>query len=326
MTYLEKVKEWLDTPPAERDLEKGATLMLKSNRNQILYRNVIKRSNFDKIEYELRKVVANAKDGDCNEDTVQKMQVQVDEIVKNLPAEDAEPTKGKREDHDTLPEEIQALYTRNGEIYPLMRVTHARLLAMGDKGTACDRQPYLKYLIDLENELLANWKKYDEFVPGSNTGGNPPAPIVIDAKRISANRKYLSDNKKKLQGFITAGNKEKANELRAKMLERYNELVTAEQGIDEEQIKELVLLGVLMPAEETAEESSEDNAEETTENKVVEENSEDASEESSAEENPTETTGEKSEDETEEASKEVLTEESPEGNSTDKTPNENSNE
>ena len=39
--FTQQIKDWLDTPFAERDFEKGALYLLKLSRNQIRYRNII---------------------------------------------------------------------------------------------------------------------------------------------------------------------------------------------------------------------------------------------------------------------------------------------
>ena len=48
MTKLDKsltnrLQQWLDTPPAERDLKEGATMMLQLNHNRALYNSAMQR-------------------------------------------------------------------------------------------------------------------------------------------------------------------------------------------------------------------------------------------------------------------------------------------
>ena len=52
-----QIQEWLDTPADDRNIAVGAELMLKLNRNRILYQNVISKGcrMMGKVEYELKK-------------------------------------------------------------------------------------------------------------------------------------------------------------------------------------------------------------------------------------------------------------------------------
>ena len=54
MEHIEQVKQWLQSDHS--DIEKGALLMLKSNRNRILYDSVLIKKNVDEIVYELKKI------------------------------------------------------------------------------------------------------------------------------------------------------------------------------------------------------------------------------------------------------------------------------
>ena len=40
--FTEKIQQWLDTPSSERSIEEGAALLLKLNRNRILYSNIMR--------------------------------------------------------------------------------------------------------------------------------------------------------------------------------------------------------------------------------------------------------------------------------------------
>ena len=56
-TYVDKVNAWLNTEPTKRTIEEGAKLMLQGNSNKILHQNVVHKSNFDKVVYELEKII-----------------------------------------------------------------------------------------------------------------------------------------------------------------------------------------------------------------------------------------------------------------------------
>lgn len=55
--FTEQIKQWLETPEAERDYAVGALYLLKLSGNQIMYKNIItqidRRHEF--IDYQLQK-------------------------------------------------------------------------------------------------------------------------------------------------------------------------------------------------------------------------------------------------------------------------------
>lgn len=228
--YVEKVNDWLNADPATRSIEEGAKLMVMGNRNKILYKNVIYKNNFEKVEYELRKIVGTPKievTKDLTADTIQQMEKDLPDTMETLEKVLSTETKGKRPDHDTLPPEIKSCFENNLEIYPKMRSIQERLKVLSETGTPEERLPFLTELLDLDVRLHANWIAYDSFDVTAKAEENKDASVNkgIDAKRVSANRKYLSDNKAKLTALITAKNDVKAAELLKKMQLRCEELL-----------------------------------------------------------------------------------------------------
>lgn len=226
--FTEKIQQWLDTPVSARDVIAGATMLLQLNRNRILHANIVRHPErfMGKLEYELRKHLKIRIDGHTLQEVV-KMEREVvpavalslDKGVPAEPSEDDEEQKryiGRREDHDTLPENIQALYERNGEVYAKLKETFETLKHM-EKAQACDRYEHLKMLRELDDEYRANWEKYDHYDPAVS---NAEDGTQSSGKTVSAARKYISTNKEKLASAIEAGDEKKAEELRAKIQER----------------------------------------------------------------------------------------------------------
>ena len=170
--FTEKIQQWLDTPHEQRDYEQGALYLLKLNGNQIMYRNLMSnpRGKAEFIEYHLRKHYS-FRVKDLTHAQVVAMDKQVEEIVKkhNTFTEDnpaKEFKQGKRGDHDTLPEEIQALYVENLSIVQRMREVHLKLRTLSTADAPCpdsERYPFLKELIELDTRLHANWDRYDHY-------------------------------------------------------------------------------------------------------------------------------------------------------------------
>lgn len=189
-----KIKEWLDAEPSKRDLRAGAELLLRVTMNKILYANVTRNlpRHAEAIEYHLRKIY-NRRVIDITHEQVASMMVKVDAIAKarrlDLPPDSSNKTefqRGKRADHDELPEEIQNLYIENGEISRKMRECHLRLRMITADNSTCpdsDRYPWAKEIIALDSLYRENWNRYDHYVKGT-----PPASTVLETDARSEAR------------------------------------------------------------------------------------------------------------------------------------------
>ena len=171
--FTELIQKWLETPTDERDYSVGALYLLKLSGNQIMYRNIMANptSKAEFIEYNIRKYY-NFRVQALTHYQVEEMQKQVDVIAQeHFSLEEENPAKdfkkGKREDHDSLPDEIQALYVENLSIVQLMREVHLKLRSLSADNATCpdsERYPFLKELIELDKRLHSNWEQYDHFV------------------------------------------------------------------------------------------------------------------------------------------------------------------
>lgn len=174
--FTEKIQQWLETAHEERDYEQGALYLLKLNGNQIMYRNLManSRGKAEFIEYHLRKHYG-FRVKELTHAQVVQMDKQVEQIEKkhysfaeDNPAKEFK--QGKRADHDTLPDEIQALYVENLSLLQRMREVHLRLRTLSTADAPCpdsERYPFLKELIELDKKMHANWEQYDHYVAES---------------------------------------------------------------------------------------------------------------------------------------------------------------
>lgn len=167
-----KIQEWLATPAEQRDMVAGATMMLQLNRNRILYQNAIRRPDkfADKVEYELNKFLAMRLANVTTNDVVkleQKVQKEIVPMIERsftTAANGELQFVGKRADHDSLPDEIQAIYVEQATIAHQMRDLHAKLrLKSGPEYLPCDRYQDLDLLVETAKTYLANWEKYDNY-------------------------------------------------------------------------------------------------------------------------------------------------------------------
>lgn len=190
--FTQQLKDWLDTPANERDFEKGALYLLKLSGNQIMYQNIIAnpKGKADFIEYQLQKYY-NFRVQDLTREQVTEMEQQVESIVAEhipLAAEADTKQKGKREDHDLLPDEIKAKFFENLDLLRRMRELHLKLRTMSTEEAPCpdsERYPFLKELISLDKKLHANWEEYDNYVLSSSQAKPSNATKKTQAKKTS---------------------------------------------------------------------------------------------------------------------------------------------
>lgn len=190
--FTELIKQWLETPSDQRDYSVGALYLLKLSGNQIMYRNLVAnpKGKAEFIDYQLQKYY-NFRVQLLTHEQVEEMQEQVNKIVEinnladRLEIKDeslennASPlsalhtplAKGKRDDHDSLPDEIKAKYVENLSILQRMRELHLKLRSLSLETAPCpdsERYPFLKELIELDKKMHANWEEYDHFATGTS--------------------------------------------------------------------------------------------------------------------------------------------------------------
>ena len=194
--FTEQIKQWLETPETERDYNVGALYLLKLSGNQIMYKNLISQIDrrHDVVDYQLQKYY-NFRVQALTHAQVEEMAAQVETIVaEHIPlaaTADEQPQKGKRADHDSLPDEIKAKYVENLSLLQRMRELHLRLRTLSLDNSPCpdsERYPFLKELISLDKELHANWEEYDHYVA--------PSPDAIPSRSANAKRSAAGANKK----------------------------------------------------------------------------------------------------------------------------------
>ena len=173
--FTELIKQWLETPSDQRDYSVGALYLLKLSGNQIMYRNIVAQLDrrHDFVDYQIQKYY-NFRVQALTHAQVEEMQQQVDVIVAehiSLAANADEHKTGKRDDHDSLPDEIKAKYVENLSILQRMRELHLKLRSLSLDTSPCpdsERYPFLKELIDLDRKMHANWEEYDHYVIGTS--------------------------------------------------------------------------------------------------------------------------------------------------------------
>lgn len=195
--FTKKLQDWLNTPDTEKDYAAGALLLLQLSGNAIMYHNlaVYPQGHAEFITAKLQEYL-NFRLKDVTHKEVVAMQKQVDEIVKshtefkNPETNPATEFKaGKRADHDTLPEDIKALYVENLAIVHRMRELHLKLRTLSTTDSPCpdsDRYPFLKELIALDKKLHDNWNTYDHYVAQPKAAKSVKSVKSVRKKKTAA--------------------------------------------------------------------------------------------------------------------------------------------
>lgn len=264
--------EWLSKKKhTEAELADGAMMVLQCNRNHALYNTIMRRPARyeEKIAYELRKHLRYLKD-DMTLDEVKKMEAYILPVIGKAIADTEETTdkaaaalgeipedsflpapalsseepfkqtdaivaRGKRTDHDTLPETIRAIWDKNAERYKKIKQAHETCKTLT---AACDRYEYTKAIAELWADYKKDFDTYDHYVlvpvneeAGTQTPDTEEVQLSAeDVKAINAARPYISKNLPKLTALVAAAKQEGFSEAQAKELEGWREKI--QQRVD----------------------------------------------------------------------------------------------
>ena len=197
--FTELIKQWLETPSNQRDYSVGALYLLKLSGNHIMYRNIVAQLDrrHDFVDYQIQKYY-NFRVQALTHAQVEEMQQQVDMIVAehiSLAANADEHKTGKRDDHDSLPDEIKAKYVENLSILQRMRELHLKLRSLSLDTAPCpdsERYPFLKELIELDKKMHSNWEEYDHFVATAPSA----KAAALSTKSLGSDKKPKAGTKK----------------------------------------------------------------------------------------------------------------------------------
>lgn len=220
-------------------------------------------------------------------DKAEQADIEAAADIPHLPVTEAEITdsigpsaiiaRGKRADHDQLPENIQQIWDANAALWKKIK-EHFEACKAFDQ--SCDRyeslnaanEDFRKMLVTLKEEYYA-YKQGMEVYDHANTADaeaqqeEKQSDAAITSKQIGNARSYITKNLDPLIGLMEAGNTDKADALRAKVNERVQLLITAKAEITADTIAKLQQAGITM--EQQAE--SEEQAEQTEQQESAEE-------------------------------------------------------
>lgn len=301
--FTEKLKKWFDCEHTDANIREGALLLLQMNNNRHLYQliNFDPQGKLELLKYELQKHLNYRIEGMTIDDvrnydkavtpvlqTAVDKTSEADKIAKqlapHLPVVESENidsivpsaivAKGKRTDHDQLPENIQAIWDNNCALWKKIK---EHFEACKSYDMSCDRyeglhaadEDFKRMLLTLKEEYYAYKQAmdvYDHAQPGDaeKQPAEEQPEAAITSKQIGNARSYITKNLDQLIGLTEAGNTDKADALRAKVNERVQLLITAKAEITADTIAKLQQAGITMEQTESAEEEVTDEGEADT--------------------------------------------------------------
>ncbi|MBD5386665.1 hypothetical protein HDR70_02100 [bacterium] len=179
------IRSYLRSDPADRDLSKGALLLLRIHGNEFRYNAMIRnlQANAQRIEDELNDYLRHRDSIPSKEEARQirkEAQALIDAKGKRqpdsgsavagaseLPQVSGRDFKaGKRTDHDSLPEHIQLIFEQNMALKRRMSQYHLEirnLLKSSKDCASADLKTLVTLLKEADITYRKNWKTYDRY-------------------------------------------------------------------------------------------------------------------------------------------------------------------
>lgn len=299
--FTQKIKQWFDSEHTDENIREGAMLLLQINNNRHLYQQIMLRPQrmLEHLKYELQKHYDYRIKG-LSLDEVRKfdgevtplLQKAVDstadadklaaDVAPHLPFVDAENTdsidataiiaKGKRADHDQLPDEIKEIWETNVQrwkrIKELFEACKAYQLSCDRfEGLNAANEEFQKMLLTLKTEYYAykqSMDQYDHAVPGQpEETAETKTDVVISANAIGNARSYITKNIDKLIQLKADGKTEQAEKLQANIEQRVKTLLDAKAEIKPATLDKIKEAGIVIPAEGEDESIAEEKPDES---------------------------------------------------------------
>ena len=299
--FTQKIKQWFDSEHTDENIREGAMLLLQINNNRHLYQQIMLRPQrmLEHLKYELQKHYDYRIKG-LSLDEVRKfdgevtplLQKAVDstadadklaaDVAPHLPFVDAENTdsidataiiaKGKRADHDQLPDDIKEIWDANIQrwkrIKELFEACKAYQLSCDRfEGLNAANEEFHKMLLTLKTEYYAykqSMDQYDHAVPGQKEENvETKTDVVISANAIGNARSYITKNIDKLIQLKADGKTEQAEKLQANIEQRVKTLLDAKAEIKPATLDKIKEAGIVIPAEGEDESIAEEKPDES---------------------------------------------------------------
>lgn len=296
--FTQKITQWFDSEHTDDNIREGAMLLLQMNNNRHLYQQIMLRPQhmLEHLKYELQKHYGYRIKG-MTLDEVRKFDGEVTpllqraadvtadadklaaDVAPHLPVVDAENTdsidasaiiaKGKRVDHDLLPDEIKEIWEANCQRWKRIKELFE---ACKSYQLSCDRfeglnaanEEFQKMLLTLKTEYYAykqGMEQYDHAELGVEEPETPEpkSEAVVSANAIGNARSYIAKNLDKLIQMKADGKVEQAAKLQANVEQRVHILLDAKADIKQETLAKIKEAGIEISTEGKADESQADS-------------------------------------------------------------------
>ncbi len=276
--FTEKIAAWLNSKHEdESNVREGATILLQLNRNRGLYERVMRcpMRHIAKVEYELKKHLNYRLDGYSINDIV-KMDEELTPIIKVAADKESEAlnenasaevlpivtekseesegqtvVKGKRPDHDNLPDNIKELWIINAERWKKIKAAYELLKTLN---APCDRYEHLKVLKESWYKYKEDMCKYDDFKSGEegSEGDGKKALDENEKQMVNYAQSYISRYLPELKELVAQAKEEnfsddakaRLEDYRIKISNRVNILLKAGVVLSEERKQDLALCDI----------------------------------------------------------------------------------
>ena len=231
--------------PTAADIRAAARLLLQiyPQRYRAVFNTVMAEADptpfADGIAKELKKHHTYLKD-DVSREEVAVQDKKILAEISTVLTEDTEPSRGKRPDHDDLPDSIKAIWEENGKRYKSMKKVFNTLKGL-ENAEPCDRYEFVKQLKDAYDIYKQRMAEYDEYKAGQKE--EVSADNIGDiTKKVSSARAYISKNKEKVAALKDDASKVSEYQKKLSALqERVDILIAANAEFDKAALAELGL-------------------------------------------------------------------------------------
>lgn len=268
-------------------IKKGAELLLRVNRNRGLYERICRnpKAGVKKLEHEISKHLNYRLQGytiqdieNLDKEIVPQVKVAIDAAggaadgevpVVQEPEDDGDTgcviVKGIRPDHDSLPEDIKAIWPANAERWKKIKETFNLLLSLN---APCDRFEHLQLLRETWYKYKSEMCRYDDFkADGAAEHLEPEKPVLSekDQQDIDYAQSYISRNLPVLMDLVAAAkdpeftDQEKLEGLREKIQNRVFTLLKLGVVLSDQRKADLVScdITIILPQDNAQGEGSE---------------------------------------------------------------------
>lgn len=290
--FTEKIALWLQGDhKSDEKIKEGAMLLLQLNRDQSMYQRILRRPQHELkfLEYKLQRFLKLRNDGKTVSDVVKldqeitpeiKLAVTSDALASDVgklpvvvPAKHDGDTgcvvrKGIRPDHDKLPANIQAIWTKNAERWKKIKEAFEACKQLTEP---CDRYEYLKVLKETWYKYKDEMARYDDFRltadgVSNGEGATDQAPSLTPEleKELANADSYISKNLPQLSADIRdamkAGNysEEYARKIASRierLQQRVNVLIKYGRTFTPERQEQLHFCSIRLNSDEQGQES-----------------------------------------------------------------------